>query len=127
VTYAAERWRTAHGKALRLWLFAIGEIEALLSLAAYSFDHPSDPFPEFVSGSTSFEAEELGHPLIPAEICVRNSVAVKGRRPRAAGERLEHVGQEHAAAVGGHERRAGDGRSSGQGEAITPDAAARRS
>lgn len=78
VTYAAERWRQAHGKALRLWLFAIGEIEALLSLAAYSFDHPSDPFPEFVSGPASFEAEELGHPLIPAASCIRNSVAVKG-------------------------------------------------
>lgn len=78
VTYAAERWRQAHGKVLRLWLFAIGEIEALLSLAAYSFDHPSDPFPEFNTGPTSFEAEELGHPLIPSAMCVRNNVKITG-------------------------------------------------
>ena len=78
VAFAAERWRQTHGKVLRLWLFAVGEIEALLSLAAYSFDHPADPFPEFLTGPASFEAEELGHPLIPAATCVRNYVAIAG-------------------------------------------------
>jgi hypothetical protein len=78
VAFAAERWRQAHGKALRLWLSAIGEIEALLSLAAYSYEHPADPFPEFVSGAASFEAEQIGHPLIASANCVRNDVAIAG-------------------------------------------------
>jgi hypothetical protein len=76
VAYAAEAWRTAHGAAVRSWLAAIGEVEALLSLAAYSYEHPSDPFPEFLEGPPRFNAEQLGHPLIPAAKCVRNDISV---------------------------------------------------
>jgi hypothetical protein len=78
VAYAAETWRRNHGVAVRSWLDAIGEIEGLLSIAAYSYEHPADPFPEFVEGSPVFDAEELGHPLISAEKCVRNSVSLGG-------------------------------------------------
>jgi DNA mismatch repair ATPase MutS len=80
VAVLAERWRRAYGAAVRGWLGAIGEIEALLSLAAYSFEHPADPFPEFVSGPACLEAEELGHPLLPAGSCVRNDVGLCGAR-----------------------------------------------
>jgi DNA mismatch repair ATPase MutS len=55
----------------------VGEIEALISLATYSYEHPADPFPQLVEPSNSaalFDGEELGHPLIPAAKCVRNSV-----------------------------------------------------
>ncbi len=78
VAYAAEAWRNAHGAAVRSWLAAIGEVEALLSLSGYSYEHPSDPFPEFVEGPPCFNAEQLGHPLIPAAKCVRNDVRVCG-------------------------------------------------
>jgi hypothetical protein len=74
VALKAEAWRTQHGKAVRDWLDATGEMEALLSLSAYHFEHPEDPFPEFVEGAASLEGEGLGHPLIPAEKCVRNDV-----------------------------------------------------
>ena len=76
VAYAAEAWRTAHGAAVRAWLNAVGEVEALLSLSAYSYEHPSDPFPEFLEGPPCFNAEQLGHPLIPAAKCVRNDISV---------------------------------------------------
>jgi hypothetical protein len=76
VAYAAEAWRTAHGAAVRSWLKAIGEVEALLSLSAYSYEHPSDPFPEFLEGPPCFIAEQLGHPLIPASKCVRNDISI---------------------------------------------------
>jgi hypothetical protein len=73
----AERWRRVHGPEVHRWLEAVGEIEALLSLAAYSFEHPADPFPEFVPGPAGLEAEGLGHPLLPAAACVRNDVALR--------------------------------------------------
>jgi hypothetical protein len=76
--YAAEAWRREHGAAVRRWLDAIAEIEALLSLAAYSYEHPADPFPEFPAGPACFEAVALGHPLLPAAKCVRNDVQVCG-------------------------------------------------
>jgi len=78
VAFAAEAWRSAHGAAVRAWLAAIGEVEALLSLSAYTYEHPADPFPEFVEGPPCFIAEQLGHPLIPAAKCVRNDVSVCG-------------------------------------------------
>jgi hypothetical protein len=79
--FAAEAWRRRFGPRVRSWLDIAGEIEALLSLASYSFEHPSDPFPEFVQIGNSHplvEGEELGHPLIPASQCVPNSVRLAG-------------------------------------------------
>jgi hypothetical protein len=76
---AAERWRAAHGHMIGAWLEALGEFEALLSLAGYAYEHPEDPFPEFVVDAASFQATELGHPLIPAAIRVCNDVTIAGR------------------------------------------------
>jgi DNA mismatch repair ATPase MutS len=81
VAFAAEAWRARHGEKVRQWLAALGEMEALVSLATYSYEHPADPFPEFVSGPACFESERLGHPLVPNAACVRNAVKV-GQRPR---------------------------------------------
>jgi hypothetical protein len=78
VAFAAEAWRSAHGAAVRSWLAAVGKVEALLSLSAYSYEHPADPFPEFVKGPPCFVAEQLGHPLIPDAKCVRNDISVCG-------------------------------------------------
>jgi hypothetical protein len=84
VGLAAEAWRRKYGHSLRTWVEITGEVEALISLAAYSYEHPDDPFPVFVETSDVrtaqpvaqpiFDGEELGHPLIAAAKCVRNSV-----------------------------------------------------
>ena len=80
VAFAAERWRRAHGHAVRSWLSVIGEIEALICFAAYSYEHPDDPFPDFVQDSACFEATGIGHPLIPAATCIRNEVNLSDGR-----------------------------------------------
>jgi hypothetical protein len=82
VGMAAEAWRRRWGAKMRRWAELTGEMEALLSLAAYSYEHPADPFPEFASveeGLGFFDGEELGHPLIAAEKCVRNSVRLDAK------------------------------------------------
>jgi DNA mismatch repair ATPase MutS len=82
VGMAAEAWRRRWGAKLRRWAELTGEMEALLSLAGYSYEHPADPFPEFVeaeSGIGFLEGEELGHPLLAAEKCVRNSVRLDAK------------------------------------------------
>jgi hypothetical protein len=84
LAWAVQRWRRRHGGAVRLWLEAVGEMEALLSLATYAYEHPGDVFPEFVEGAAAggkaarVEAEEMGHPLIAAAKCVRNSLRMGG-------------------------------------------------
>lgn len=93
--FAADAWRMRWGKHVRSWMDTAAEVEALLSLASYSFEHPTDPFPQFVAsepvvgnsisgtadgnsfgaaGIPVFDGAELGHPLIPQKDCVRNSV-----------------------------------------------------
>ena len=76
--FAAESWRKLYGGKLSAWADVAAEVEALLSLASYSYEHPADPFPEFleqISGAPAiFLGEELGHPLIPSAECVRNNV-----------------------------------------------------
>jgi hypothetical protein len=74
--FVAERWRLAHGQAIRSWFEVVGEIEALLCLATYSYEHPRDPLPELSEGPLRFEATALGHPLIPEATCVPNSVTL---------------------------------------------------
>ena len=75
---AIERWRSVSGPALRRWLAAVGEMEALVSLAGYHYEHPDDVFPEVVSGMAGFDGEELGHPLLSEAVAVRNDVRLTG-------------------------------------------------
>lgn len=75
LAYAAESWRARNGSHARDWIDAVGEMEALLSIAAYSYEHPNDPFAEIVEGETPLlEAVEAAHPLIPASDAVGNTV-----------------------------------------------------
>jgi MutS domain V len=76
VGMAAEAWRRRWGAKIRRWAELTGEMEALLSLATYSYEHPADPFPDFLAAEVGlgfFDGEELGHPLIAVEKSVRNS------------------------------------------------------
>jgi hypothetical protein len=72
--FAIERWRQSYGSGIARWLNAVGEIEALGSLAGYAYEHPGDPFPELVEDSFLLDGRELGHPLLPDGRCVRNNI-----------------------------------------------------
>lgn len=73
-----EDWRKGWGRDVHRWLAAVGELEALSSLAAFAYEHPADPFPEFVEGTPLFEAKGLGHPLLPERVVVRNDLRLDG-------------------------------------------------
>jgi DNA mismatch repair ATPase MutS len=79
---AIARWHDAYGSAVAEWLRAIGEVEAFAALATYGYERPDDPFPELSDASPVFDAEELGHPLIPPASAVRNDVRLGGDGPR---------------------------------------------
>jgi MutS domain V len=80
VVLAVEEWQRQHGASVRRWVETVGQMESLVSLGAYSYEHPEDPFPEFANEAACFEADALGHPLIAAASCVRNSVSLCGDR-----------------------------------------------
>jgi hypothetical protein len=78
LVYAIERWRRTSGPALRRWLAAVGELEALSSLAGYHYERPNDVFPDLDAESPCFAGEELGHPLLPEAVMVPNDVRLGG-------------------------------------------------
>lgn len=73
-THYIEHWRAHWGPRVQVWLHALGDLEALLSLAQFTYEHPEYPFPEFNETDTVYNGEEIGHPLIPAQERIHNSV-----------------------------------------------------
>lgn len=73
---ALERWRARNSERVRGFLDALGELEALASLAAYADDRDY-AFPRIVEEPT-FEARALGHPLLPTDRCIQNDVRLDG-------------------------------------------------
>jgi hypothetical protein len=77
VLAALERWQVKSGAAVRDWLSALGELEALASLATLAHDQPEWTFAEIVTdGPAVLEAESLGHPLLSDDARVSNDVSV---------------------------------------------------
>lgn len=76
---ALERWQRRTGRGARGWFEALGEFEALSSLAGLVDDEPGCSFPQIEESQTVFEASRLGHVLIPADRRVTNDVTL----PRA--------------------------------------------
>lgn len=74
LSVSIERWRAENSAALRGWLAAWAEFEALNALACYSYENPDHTFPELCEEGARFEAQAMGHPLLARETCVRNDV-----------------------------------------------------
>lgn len=76
---AIESWRARCGPAIAQWLRVSGEFEALCSLAGYAWENPADPMPHVLDDGPPpalFEAEGLGHPLLPDNRSVRNDLSL---------------------------------------------------
>ncbi|MCC6539071.1 MAG: DNA mismatch repair protein MutS [Bryobacterales bacterium] len=71
---AIEGWRARHSGEMAAWLHAWAEFETLNAFACYAYENPEDPFPSLESGAPVFEADALGHPMLPRATCVRNSL-----------------------------------------------------
>jgi hypothetical protein len=76
IAFAIERWRAESGAEIVRWIAAIAEIEALLSLASFAFEHPAFVMPEIVEGDALFDGNAVGHPLIPDDRRVANDVRI---------------------------------------------------
>lgn len=73
---AAAEWKRQYQKEFMAWIQAWAEFDALNAIACYAYEHPNNVFPVLVREGAIFEAEELGHPLLPVEKCIGNRVAL---------------------------------------------------
>ncbi|HEY6343266.1 MAG TPA: hypothetical protein VIY49_17365 [Bryobacteraceae bacterium] len=82
-TMAVEAWRARCGSRLGAWIEAVGEFEALCSLASFAYERPQAVFPDLMeTPDPQFEAVELVHPLLAAAEAVANDVALGGAGAR---------------------------------------------
>jgi hypothetical protein len=71
----AQRYRKALAQSLPVWLDTWYELEALISLASFSYLNPEYSFPEIKQGlKPVVQAQGLGHPLLPPEEKVCNDI-----------------------------------------------------
>ena len=79
---AIERWRVQWGPHIGDWVAAVGEFEALSSLASFAYERPDAVFPELVEAAEPrYDAEGIVHPLIPAREAIANDVALNRQTP----------------------------------------------
>jgi hypothetical protein len=78
VALAIERWRVRSGSRIGDWIEAVGEIEALASLASFAAEHQGFAMPVIETEGPLFDARELGHPLIPGDRRVTNDIRLDG-------------------------------------------------
>jgi energy-coupling factor transporter ATP-binding protein EcfA2 len=76
IFYGIEKWKTVQQQQLHQWLAALGEAEALNSLANFACNNPGFVFPQ-LSDTEDLTATALGHPLIAAAKRTCNDVSLR--------------------------------------------------
>lgn len=73
-----ERWQAIYGAAAGEWFKALGQLEALQSLAALHDDYPQWAVAEWspTGAEAKLTAVELAHPLLPDGVRVANDVSI---------------------------------------------------
>lgn len=73
-------WQRQNAGYLNSWLDALAEFDVYCTLGTFCYNHPDYAFPEL--NDTDYpvmKADEMGHPLIHPEICVRNDIELPKR------------------------------------------------
>lgn len=78
--YRIDRWRNHYGSKVNEWLNAATELEVINSIAAFNYENEQYSLPT-ISEKPHFEAVQIGHPLLPADGCVRNDVTLSAECP----------------------------------------------
>jgi hypothetical protein len=76
--FRLERWCKQHGPDLSLWFDALGELEALNSLAGFAYAHPAYATPDIVENRLMLDVTSAIHPLLPPDRSVANSLTLAG-------------------------------------------------
>jgi DNA mismatch repair ATPase MutS len=73
------RWKARNKIAVASWFEALCELDALSSLSVYAFNNADTvTYPEVAEEAFTFEAKEMGHPLLHPGTRVCNTVAFSG-------------------------------------------------
>lgn len=77
VALKMEKWKRKYAPLAQNWVDAVGEMEALTSLATLCYNNPDWTFPKICDGYFTVDAEDAAHPLIPKKQRVANNFRVE--------------------------------------------------
>lgn len=75
---AVEKWKIEHRSLIPQWFEVIAEVDALASIANFAYNNPEYAYPEPKYEEFVLKATKMGHPLIPKQYCVTNSIEIEG-------------------------------------------------
>ena len=75
---AVEKWKTEHRSLIPQWFEVMAEVDALASLANFACNNPDNAYPKPFYDEFVLHAVNMGHPLIPQQSCITNSIDMKG-------------------------------------------------
>jgi MutS domain V/MutS domain III len=73
-----EKWKANNKEQVPKWYESLAAVESLSTLGNLSFNRPHWCFPALNETRGTFTAEEMGHPLIPADKIVNNTFSTAG-------------------------------------------------
>ena len=73
---ALEKWKTRHTHEISHWFSAMAEFEVLSCLANMAYNNPGWAMPEVIPGYFTLKAEKAGHPLIPVNRRIDNTLDI---------------------------------------------------
>lgn len=73
------KWKRAHQNVIALWFSALSEFDSLISYATYAYNNQDQvSYPRISDKEFSFQAHEIGHPLLHPSVRVNNSIQFAG-------------------------------------------------
>ena len=77
--FALDSWKQKYQSSVEPWLQVVAEFDALNSLAGFAVSNPTYTLPTISDKSYFIDAQELGHPLLPADVRVCNDFQLSGK------------------------------------------------
>lgn len=74
-----EGWKEKNASKLPQWLKAIAQMDAICSLATFTYNHPDYIYPQIAEQPFKMQAASLSHPLMNRDTCVRNDINMEKR------------------------------------------------
>lgn len=72
-------WKEKHKNSIASWFSALSDMDALISYATFAYNNQTYVFyPQMANKEFTFQATEMGHPLLPPSVRINNSVHFNG-------------------------------------------------
>jgi len=79
IYYRLAKWKKLHQNVVALWFSTLSEFDALISYAAYAFNNQDKVvYPKISDKEFTFQAVEIGHPLLHPTVRVNNTIHFLG-------------------------------------------------